>query len=153
MSVHLSEKERTVMEAERELEDRIRALFMKEKIGSEYEGIVSHITSYGFYVELLDVFVEGLVPLSSLADDYYAFEEKKFRLVGRRTRRIYRIGDRVKIRVATADVEKNTLRFDLLSKSKNLDEQGAGSTIDQGRRRSKGWRDRRRKKKGPSAGK
>lgn len=153
MSVHLSERERTAMEAERELEDRIRALFMREKIGSEYDGIISHITSYGFFVELLEVFVEGVVPLSSLADDYYAFEEKKFRLVGRRTRKIYRIGDRVKIRVAMADVEKNMLRFDLLSQSRNLDERGAGRAENQGRRKGRDRRDRRRRKKDRSVGK
>ena len=73
------------MEAERETEDRIRVLFMRERIGQTYDGIISHITSYGFFVELFDVFVEGLVLLSTLHDDYYAFEEEKFRLMGRKT--------------------------------------------------------------------
>jgi ribonuclease R len=102
------------MEAERETEDRIRVLFMKERIGQTYEGIISHITSYGFFVELLGVFVEGLVLLSTLYDDYYAFEEEKFRLIGRRTRKIFRIGDHVKVRIELADVEKNLLHFALL---------------------------------------
>lgn len=150
MSVQVSERERTAMEAERELEDRIRALFMKERIGSEYEGIISHITSYGFFVELFDVFVEGVVALSSLSDDYYAFEEKKFRLVGRRTRKIYRIGDRVKVRVAMADVEKNTLRFELLSQSRTLDEGGAGQPKGRPARKDRGRKDRRRARKGRS---
>ena len=114
MAVHLSERERSAMEAERETEDRIRVLFMKEKVGQTYEGIISHITSYGFYVELLDAFVEGLVLLSSLHDDYYAFEEGKFRLVGRRTHKIFRIGDHVQVTVGLADVEKNLLHFSLL---------------------------------------
>jgi ribonuclease R len=113
MAVHLSEKERAAMEAERETEDRTRVLFMKEKVGQTYEGIISHITSYGFFVELFDVFVEGLVLLSSLHDDYYAFEENKFRLIGRRTHKIFRIGDHVKVTVALADVEKNLLHFTL----------------------------------------
>lgn len=154
MSVQLSERERTTMEAERELEDRIRALFMREKIGSEYDGIISHITSYGFFVELIDVFVEGVVPLSSLADDYYAFEENKFRLVGRRTRKIYRIGDRVKVRAAMADVEKNMLRFDLLSESKALDGRGTGGPVeDRARRKDRSRRDRRRRRKDRATGK
>jgi ribonuclease R len=113
MALHLSERERSAMEAERETEDRIRVLFMKGRIGEVYEGIISHITSYGFFVELFDVFVEGLVLLSSLYDDYYAFEEEKFRLIGRRTRKIFRIGDRVQVRVEMADVEKNLLHFTL----------------------------------------
>ena len=114
MSAHLSDRERVAMEAERELEDRVRVLFMKERVGEEYEGVISHITSYGFFVELLDVFVEGIVLLSSLYDDYYAFQEDKFRLIGRRTRKIYRIGDHVRVRIAMADVETNRLHFALV---------------------------------------
>lgn len=102
------------MEAERETEDRIKVLFMREKIGQPYDGIISHITSYGFYVELFDVFVEGLVMLSTLYDDYYAFDEEKFRLIGRKTHKQFRIGDHVKVRVETADVEKNLLHFALI---------------------------------------
>lgn len=104
------------MESERETEDRIRVLFMKSHIGEAYDGIISHITSYGFFVELFDVFVEGLVLLSGLYDDYYAFEEEKFRLIGRRTRKTFRIGDHVKVRVQMADAEKNRLHFALLRK-------------------------------------
>ncbi len=114
MALHLSERERAAMEAERETEDRIRVLFMKDRIGEVYEGVISHITSYGFFVEPFNVFVEGLVLLSTLHDDYYAFEEEKFRLIGRRTRKVFRIGDIVKVRVTLADVEKNLLHFALL---------------------------------------
>jgi ribonuclease R len=113
-SAHLSDRERVAMEAERELEDRVRILFMKERVGEEYEGVISHITSYGFFVELFDVFVEGIVLLSSLYDDYYAFQEDRFRLIGRRTRKIYRIGDHVRVRIVTADVETNRLHFALV---------------------------------------
>jgi len=118
MSNYLSERERLAMEAEREIEDRIRVLFMKDRIGEEYDGIISHITSFGFFIELLDVFVEGLVLLNSLNDDYYHFEEERFRLIGRRTRKIYRVGDKVKVRVILADVEKKQLHFSLI-KAKN----------------------------------
>lgn len=111
MAVHLSERERLAMEAEREIEDRIRVLFMKDRIGAIYEGIISHITSFGFFVELFDVFVEGLVLLSDLCDDYYRFEEERFRLIGRRSRKIYRIGDKIRVRVMMANVEKNQLHF------------------------------------------
>ena len=114
VAVHLSEKERIAMDAERELEDRIRILFMKNKIDEEYEGIITHITSYGIFVEPYDVFVEGIVLLSELYDDYYLFQEEKYRLIGRRTRKIYRIGDRVRIKVVLADVEKNLLHFVLV---------------------------------------
>jgi ribonuclease R len=114
MANYLSERERLAMEAERDIEDRIRVLFMKDRVGDEYDGIISHITSFGFFVELLDVFVEGLVLLNSLYDDYYHFDEERFRLVGRKTRKIYRVGDKIKVRVALADVEKNQLHFSLV---------------------------------------
>lgn len=116
MANHLSEKERVAMEVERETEDRIRVLFMKDKTGDVYDGIISHITSYGFFVELFDVFVEGIVLLSQLYDDYYHFEEEKFRLVGRRTKKVYRIGDKVKIKVEMANVEKNQLHLALVAR-------------------------------------
>jgi ribonuclease R len=110
-AIHLSERERTAMEAERELEDRIRILFMKNKIGEVYQGIISHINPYGFFVELNEIFVEGLVLLADLSNDYYYFEEEKFRLIGKRTRKIYRIGDKVTIKVTIADVETKRLLF------------------------------------------
>jgi ribonuclease R len=115
MANYLSERERLAMEAEREIEDRIRVLFMKEKVGETYDGIISHIASFGFFVELNDVFVEGLVLLNTLYDDYYHFEEERFRLVGRRSRKIYRVGDKVNVRITLADVEKNQLHFALIS--------------------------------------
>lgn len=111
MAIYLSERERIAMEAEREVEDRIRVLFMKDKIGEVFEGVISHITSYGFFVELIDVFVEGLRHLSEMVDDYYVFEEEKFRLKGRRTKKTYRIGDKILVRVVRADVERNHLHF------------------------------------------
>ena len=115
MANYLSERERLAMEAERDIEDRIRVLFMKDKIGEEYDGIISHITSFGLFIELLDVFVEGLVLLNSLYDDYYHFEEDRFRFIGRKTRKIYRVGDKVRIRITLADVEKNQLHFSLIN--------------------------------------
>jgi len=114
MSVHLSERERGAMEAEREVEDRIRILFMKDRIGGEYEGIITRISSFGFFVELFDLYVEGLILLSTLSDDYYAFQEDKFRIIGRRTRKIFRIGDHVRVTVVLADVETKRLHFELI---------------------------------------
>ena len=116
MANYLSNRERTAMEAEREIGDRMRVLFMKDKIGQEYDGIISRVVSFGFFVELTDVFVEGLVLVNTLYDDYYHYEEERFRLIGRRMRNIYRLGDRVKIRITLANVEKNLLHFSLVKK-------------------------------------
>ncbi len=111
MAGHLSDRERLVMEAERDLEDRIRILYMKDKVGEVFDGVVSHVTSFGLFVELTEVFVEGLVLISSLEDDYYQYQEERFRIFGRRTKKSYRIGDAVRIKVVLADVESKRLHF------------------------------------------
>jgi ribonuclease R len=113
MANHASERERLVMDAERELEERIRILYMKDKLGETIEGVISHVTSFGFFVELTGIFVEGLVPLSSLIDDYYHFEEERYRIIGTRTRKAYRIGDILTIKVALADVTSSRLHFEV----------------------------------------
>lgn len=113
MATRLSERERLVMDAERELEDRVRILYMKDRVGEVFEGIISHVTSFGFFVELSEVFVEGLVLVSSLSDDYYHFEEDRFRITGGRTRKSYRVGDAVTIKVVLADVTSNRLHFEV----------------------------------------
>jgi ribonuclease R len=90
---------------------------MKDKIGEIYEGLISHITSFGIFVELFDYFVEGVALLSELHDDYYVFQENRFRLFGRRTKKIYRIGDRIKVKVTLADTELNRLHFSIVKDS------------------------------------
>ena len=113
---HLSQRERVAMEAEREILDRYRVRFMKDKIGEECEGIISGVTSFGFFVELKDIFVEGLVRGTSLYDDYYQYHEKRYCLVGERTHKAFRIGDEIRVRVDRVDVERRHIDFGLLEK-------------------------------------
>ena len=113
---HLSNRERVAMEAEREILDRYRVRFMKDKIGEEFEGIISGVTAFGFFVELKDIFVEGLVRVTSLHDDYYQYHEKKYCLVGERTHKTFRIGDEVRVRVDRVDVERRHIDFGLIEK-------------------------------------
>jgi ribonuclease R len=113
---HLSDRERVAMEAEREIVDRYRVRFMRDRIGEEFEGIISGVTAFGFFVELKDIFVEGLVRVTSLPDDYYQYHEKRYCLVGERTHRTFRIGDEVKVRVDRVDVERRHIDFGLLDK-------------------------------------
>jgi ribonuclease R len=103
---HLSSRERVAMEAEREIVARYRVRFMRDRIGEEFEGIISGVTAFGFFVELKEIFVEGLVRMTSLPDDYYQYHEKQYCLVGERTHRTFRIGDKVKVRVERVDVER-----------------------------------------------
>jgi len=112
----LSRRERVAMEAEREILDRYRIRFMKDKVGEVFEGVISGVTAFGFFVELKDIFVEGLVRVTSLHDDYYHYHEKRYCLVGERTHKTFRIGDEVKVRVDRVDVERRHIDFGLIEK-------------------------------------
>ena len=113
---HLSRRERTAMEAEREIVDRYRIRFMKEKTGDLFEGVISGVASFGFFVELNDTFVEGLVRVTSLHDDYYRYHEKRYCLVGERTHKSFKIGDQVRVRLDRVDVERRHIDFGLMTK-------------------------------------
>ncbi|MDP3016462.1 MAG: ribonuclease R [Deltaproteobacteria bacterium] len=111
---HLSQRERVAMEAEREIVGRYRVRYMKGKTGEEFEGVVSSVTTFGFFVELREIFVEGLVRMTSLHDDYYRYHEDKYCLVGERTHKRFRIGDPVKVKVERVDVERRHIDFGLI---------------------------------------
>jgi len=111
---HLSNRERVAMEAEREILDRYRIRFMKDRIREVYDGVISGVTAFGFFVELKDIFVEGLVRMTSLHDDYYQYNEKRYCLVGERTHKTFRIGDEVKVRVERVDGERRHIDFGLV---------------------------------------
>jgi ribonuclease R len=113
---HLSQRERVAMEAEREILDRYRVRFMKDKVGEEFDGVVSTVTPFGFFVELKDIFVEGLVRMTSLHDDYYHYHEEKYCLIGERTHQRFRIGDPVRVRVDRVDMERRHIDFGLVQK-------------------------------------
>jgi ribonuclease R len=113
---HLSQRERIAMEAEREILGRYRVRFMKDKIGEEFEGMISGVTAFGFFVELKDIFVEGLVRVTSLHDDYYQYHEKQYFLMGERTHKSFRIGDKVKVKVERVDIERRHIDFGLIEK-------------------------------------
>ncbi len=117
---HLSHRERVAMEAEREILDRYRVRFMKDKIGEEFDGVISSVMAFGFFVELKEVFVEGLVRVTGLHDDYYRYHEDQYCLVGERTHRRFRIGDTVRVRVERVDMERRHIDFGLVGKSFGL---------------------------------
>ena len=102
--------ERRAQEAERETDKLKMAEYMAARIGQEYEGVISGVTGWGFYVELPST-VEGLVHVSTLRGDYYHFDEDNYRLIGEITKREFTLGQRVRVRVADADVETKTVDF------------------------------------------
>ncbi len=110
---HISNRERVAMNAERDILKRISVLLLKDKIGEVFSGIISSITDFGFFVELKDVMSEGLVRLSSIIDDYYFYDHIYQRLVGKRSGRIFQIGDKVNVRLIDVNLYKMELDFEL----------------------------------------
>jgi ribonuclease R len=103
IAVHSSEMERRSDEAERELIDLKKLEFMADKLGEEFEGIVIHLTKEGMVVELMELFVEGFVRLTLLDDDDYQLRDRPLALVGRISKNVYRLGDRLKVSVDRID--------------------------------------------------
>jgi len=111
---HSSERERIAADAERELMDWRKAEFMADRVGEEFDGFITGVKEYGFYVELEELFVEGLVHVSTLVDDSYEYQERKHRLVGQRTRSVFRLGDRVRIAVNRVDRTRHLIDFSIV---------------------------------------
>lgn len=123
ISQQSSERERLAVEAERDTEQLKKAEFMLDKVGEEFVGIISSVTSFGMFIEL-DNTVEGLIRLSAMYDDYYNFHEQHMALIGERTSKIYRIGDEVKIRVARVNMDDHTIDFELVDSKGRRRERG-----------------------------
>lgn len=108
-----SKRERVAVEAERETDDLKKAEYMADRINEVYEGIISSVMHFGFFVEL-DNTIEGLVRVSDLVDDYYIYDSENYCFRGESTNKTYKIGDVAKIRVAKADVSKREIDFELV---------------------------------------
>jgi ribonuclease R len=110
----LSDRERAAVDAEREMTERLQVRFMADKLGETFDGIVSGVTGFGLFIELLDHFVSGAVEMTKLKGDYYHFDEKNYRLVGAQTNKIYQVGDLVRIKVASVDIRQRRINFVLV---------------------------------------
>ena len=107
----LSDRERVAVDAEREITERLQVRFMAEKIGESFEGIISGVTSFGLFIELLDHFVSGAVAIAAIKGDYFQFDEKNYRLIGSHTNKIYQVGDLVHVRVESVDTRMRRINF------------------------------------------
>ena len=110
---HTSEMERRADDAERELVQWKKVRFMADKVGDEFDGFVTGVAPFGLFIELVEHFVEGLVHVSTMADDYYHYSERAHTLHGDKTRRTYRLGDRVRVQVLRADLERRQVELGL----------------------------------------
>jgi ribonuclease R len=114
MGRHLSEMERRAAEAERELVEWKKVRFMADKLGESFGGYVTGVQSFGLFVELEQIYVQGLVHVSSMTDDYYIHDERAHTLRGENAGRVYRLGDKVRVQVARVDLEGRQIDFALL---------------------------------------
>jgi ribonuclease R len=108
-----SQNERRADEAERDLMEWKKVKFMQDRVGEDFDGLIISVTKYGFFVELTDLFVEGLVPLDSLADDRYLYHENTREIIGQRNRKTYSLGQRLRVLVDRIDPVEKKIQFAL----------------------------------------
>jgi ribonuclease R len=108
---HSSDMEKLASEAERASIKYKQVEFLKDKIGETFKGVISGVTEWGMFVEIIDNKCEGLVRLRDMQDDYYSFDEESYSIVGKRYRKRYRLGDEIMITVKRADLVKKQLDF------------------------------------------
>ncbi|MBI2381519.1 MAG: ribonuclease R [Gammaproteobacteria bacterium] len=109
--------ERRADDATRDVSDWLKCEYMQDKLGEEFDGVVSTVTAFGVFVRLSEIYVEGLVHITALNNDYYHFDPVKARLKGERTGEVFRIGDQVRIRVTRVDLDERKIDFDLVAKT------------------------------------
>ncbi|WP_446715590.1 ribonuclease R [Bacillus sp. OTU530] len=110
---HSSNMERRAVEAERETDELKKAEYMMDKIGEEFEGMISSVTNFGMFVELPNT-IEGLIHVSYLTDDYYRYDEQHYAMIGERTGKVFRIGDEVTIRVVKVNKDERSIDFEVV---------------------------------------
>jgi ribonuclease R len=110
---HSSSMERRSVEAERETDELKKSEYMLDKIGEEYDGIISSVTNFGMFVELTNT-IEGLVHVSYLTDDYYRYDERHFAMIGERTGKVFRIGDEITVRVVNVNKDERAIDFEIV---------------------------------------
>ena len=112
---HCSSTERRADDATREVADWLKCEYMQDHVGEEFDGVISSVTGFGFFVRLNDLFIDGLVHISGLANDYYLLDMPKQRLIGENSGMIFRLGDAVKVRVEAVSLEQKQIDFSLIS--------------------------------------
>jgi ribonuclease R len=131
--------------ATRDAADWLKCDYLQKHIGKEFEGIVTSVTSFGMFVQLADLLIDGLVHVTSLKRDYYQFDAVHHRLVGEQTGRVYQLGDQVTVQVARVDLDDRKIDFDLVrSQSARFMEQSADTSSDKKNKQKKGRRKKRK---------
>jgi ribonuclease R len=105
--------ERRADDATREVDAWLKCEFLKDRIGEEFEGVIAAVTTFGVFVELSDLYIEGLIHVSALPGDYYHYDQAKQRLIGERTRQVFQLGGAVTVRIARVDLDDRKIDLEL----------------------------------------
>lgn len=138
---HCSMTERRADEATRDAVDWLKCEYMQDRVGEEYDGIISSVTGFGLFVELDDIYVEGLVHITSLAQDYYQFDPVHHRLIGERSNKIYGLAGKIRVKVARVDLERKRIDFELAESELEAGAKGAPKKKKSSRQRKRGKSD------------
>ena len=111
LAIHASEREVSAATAERDSIKMKQVEFLADKIGEEFDAVVSGVTERGLYVEMNDTHADGMIRIKDVGDDYFEYEEKQYRLVGRRTHKAYRLGDPIRVKLTAARIPEKELDF------------------------------------------
>lgn len=127
--VHLSVTERRADEATRDVVNWLKCEYLMDRVGEEYSGVVSAVTGFGLFVMLDELYVEGLIHVTGLPKDYYYHEAAQHRMVGERTGRVFRLGDSLRVRVVSVNLDERKIDFELVEQSKSASQPGGRKPI------------------------
>ncbi|WP_227397195.1 ribonuclease R [Jeotgalibacillus aurantiacus] len=143
LAAHTSGRERRAVDAERETDELKKAEFMMDKIGEEFDGVISSVTNFGMFVELPNT-IEGLVHVSYMTDDYYRFDERHMAMIGERTGNVFRIGDEITIRVVNVNKEERAIDFEIVGMKGTPRQRRETAKVIQSKERSSSGRVRKK---------
>lgn len=115
LGAHCSMTERRADDATRQVDEWLKCEYMQDHIGSEFGGVIASVTNFGLFVRIDDMQIDGLVHISNLSNDYYQYDGDKQMLIGENSRIVYRLGDKVHIRVKSVDLDERKIDLDLLA--------------------------------------
>jgi ribonuclease R len=127
---HCSLTERRADEATRDVINWLKCEFLSSRVGEQFDGTVSTVTGFGLFVQLDEMYIEGLIHITSLPNDYYQYEEDHHRLVGEKTGKIFRLGDNLKVKVIRVELNERKIDFELIEKNKSTDTKKFTSSSD-----------------------
>ncbi len=134
IAAHLGETERKAADAERDLIDWKKARFMSGRVGETFPGVISSVTPFGLFVQIADILIEGLVHITTMSDDYYMFRDTDHALRGERTKRTYKLGDRVEVQLIKVDMDRRQINLALTDVLKRMQKPEVAQKVQAARR-------------------